>query len=91
MKTSGTGRLLATVFLGVILGFYRHYVQLRQLAKGREGFLADQSHYFDRISQLHSMVYTVIACLIVAVVAVCLYEVIAAVFSKMAGPSVVEE
>jgi hypothetical protein len=91
MKSSGTGRVLATLFLGVTFGIYRHYQQMRQLGQGRAGFLAEQGRYFDRITQLHSLGFMLIAGVILAVVAVGLYEVIAAGFTKMAGPSVAEE
>jgi hypothetical protein len=91
MKSSGTGRVLATVFLGALFGIYRHYQQMRQLGQGRAAFLADESHYFDRITQTHGLFFMLIAGVILAVIAVGLYEVIAAGFTKMVGPSTVEE
>lgn len=91
MKTSGTGRVLATLFLGLMFGIYRHYQQMRQLGQGRAAFLADESKYFDRITQTHGLFFMLIAGVIVAVVSVGLYELIAAGFSKMAGPSTAEE
>jgi hypothetical protein len=91
MKSSGTGRVLATLFLGVMFGIYRHYQQMRQLGLGREGFLAEQSHYFERITQLHSVGFMLMAGVILAVIAVGLYELIAAGFARMAGPSTAEE
>jgi hypothetical protein len=91
MRSSGTGRVLATLFLGVMFGIYRHYQQMRQLGQGREAFLARQSHYFDRVTQYHSTGSMLIAGIILAAVAVGLYELIAAGFSKMAGPSTAEE
>ena len=91
MKSSETGRVLATLFLGGMFGIYRHYQQMRQLGQGRAAFLADQSHYFDRIAQTHGLGSMLIAGVILAAVAVGLYELIAAGFSKIAGPSTVEE
>jgi hypothetical protein len=91
MKSSGTGRVLATLFLGVMFGIYRHYLQMRQLGQGRAAFLADESQYFDRITHLHSMGFTLIAGVILAAIAVGLYEVIAAGFTKAIPPSQVEE
>jgi hypothetical protein len=91
MKSSGTGRVLATLFIGLMFGIYRHYQQMRQLGQGRAAFLADQSHYFDRITQLHSLFFMLVAGVILAVIAVGLYEVIAAGFTKMVGPSTAEE
>jgi hypothetical protein len=91
MKSSGTGRVLATLFLGVILGIFRHYQQMRQLARGRELFVAQQNLYFDRITQTHSLGFTIVAAVILAAIAVGLYELISAGFTKMAGPSTAEE
>jgi hypothetical protein len=91
MKTSGTGRVLGTLFLGVMFGIFRHYQQMRQLGQGREAYLAQQSQYFDRITQTHGLGFMLIAGLILAAVAVGLYELIAAGFSKLTGPSTAEE
>ena len=91
MKSSGTGRVLATLFLGVMFGIYRHYLQMRQLGQGRAALLADESHYFDRITQTHSLGVMLIAGVILAAIAVGLYEVIAAGFTKVVGPSAAEE
>jgi hypothetical protein len=91
MKSSGTGRVLATLFLGVVFAIYRHYVQMRQLGQGRAAFLAGESHYFDRITQTHSLGAMLIAGVIIAAIAVGLYEVIAAGFTKAIPPIQVEE
>jgi len=91
MKRSGTGRVLATLFLGVIFGAFRHYQQLRMLAQGRDGYMAEQGQYFDRIVKLHSAGFTVVAGIILAVVAVGLYELISAGFTHVLPPSTVEE
>jgi hypothetical protein len=91
MKQSKTGRVLAAMSLGVAFGLYRHYFQMRALQLGREGFLAQQSQYFDRITRLHSTGLTLIAGVIVAGIAVGLYELIAAAFTKAIPPSQVEE
>ena len=91
MKSSGTGRVLATLFLGVMFGIYRHFQQMRALGRGRDAFLAQQGQYFDRITQLHSMGIMLIAGVILAAIAVGLYELIAAGFTKMVGPSTAEE
>jgi hypothetical protein len=91
MKTSGTGRVLATVFLGVIFGIFRHYQQVRELGKGRAAFLAEESHYFDKITQTHTLGVMLFAGVILAAIAIGLYEVIAAAFTKAIPPSQVEE
>jgi hypothetical protein len=91
MKSSGTGRVLAAIFLGLIFGTYRHFLQMRWLARGRAAFLADQSRNFDRTAQYHSAATMLIAGVILAAIAVGLYEVIAAGFTKMVGPSTAEE
>jgi hypothetical protein len=91
MKSSGTGRVLATLFLGVMSGIYIHFTEMRAIERGRDVFLAAQSHRFDRLTQYHSAVNMVIAGVILAVIAVGLYELIAAGFTKLAGPSTAEE
>jgi len=90
MKRTGTGRVLATLFLGVMFGVYRHYQQMRLLGQGRAGYMAEQSQYFDRIVKLHSAGFTLIAGIILAVVAVGLYELIAAGFTHVLPSSRVE-
>ena len=91
MKQSKTGKVLSAISLGVAFGLYRHYVQMRALGLGREGFLAEQSHYFDRIAQLHSTGLTMFAGVILAAIAVGLYELIAVAFTKAIPPAEVEE
>ncbi len=91
MKQSKTGRVLAALSLGAAFGLYRHYVQMRELSLGRDGFLAQQSHYFDRITQLHSASFMLIAGVIVGAVAVGLYELMAAGFTRAIPPTEVEE
>jgi len=91
MTQSKTGRVLAAMSLGVAFGLYRHYVQMRQLQLGRVGFLAQQSQYFDRITRLHSALFMLIAGVILAGIAVGLYELFAAAFTKAIPPSQVEE
>jgi hypothetical protein len=91
MKRTGTGRVLSTLFIGVMFGIFRHYQQMRQLGRGRDRFLADENHYFDKISQYHGAGTMLIAGVILAVIAVGLYEVIAAGFTRVLPPSTVEE
>ena len=91
MKRTGTGRVFATLFLGVISGIYLHYRQMRELAEGRDAYLAQRSHYFDRITQLHSVGLTLVAGIILAVVAVGVYELIATGITSILPPSTAEE
>ena len=91
MKQSKTGRVLAGMSLGLAFGLYRHYVQMRDLSLGREGYLAQESRYFDLITRTHSVVFMLIAGLIIAAIAFGLYEVIAAAFTKAIPPTDVEE
>ena len=83
MKASATGRVFATFFLGLMFGLYIHFDQTRWLARGREAFLAAQSHRFDRIEQYHSALNMLIAGVILAGIAVGLYEMLAAGFTKI--------
>jgi hypothetical protein len=91
MKTSGTARVIATVFLGVLTGIYIHFNETRMLARGRDAFLAAQEHRFDRIVMYHSSVTMLIAGVILVAVGVALYESIAWGFTRMIPPSEIEE
>lgn len=91
MKQSKTGRVLATLFLGVMFGIYRHFDQMRWLGRGRDAFVTEQNHYFDKITQYHSGASMMVAGIILAGVAVGLYELIAAGITKVLPPSTVEE
>ncbi len=91
MKSSGAGRVLATLFLGVLLGVFLHFRQMRWLGLGREAFLADQGHRFDKFAAYHSAAAMLVAGIIFAAVAVGLYELIAAGITKVVPPSTVEE
>jgi hypothetical protein len=53
MKQYKTGRVLATIFLGMIFGIYKHFDQMRWLQRGRDAFLVDQNRLYDRIIQHH--------------------------------------
>jgi hypothetical protein len=91
MKRSGTGSVLAVSFLGVLTGVYLHFRELRYLARGREVFLAEQAHRFDRIANFHSASAMLVAGIIMVAVAVGLYELIAAGITSILPPSTVEE
>jgi hypothetical protein len=92
MKRYGTGRVLATLFLGMLFGAYKHAMQLRWAARGREAFLADQSQQFDKgMNPPHGELVTMVAGVILAVVAVGLYELLAAGIAKALPASTVEE
>ena len=91
MKTSGTGRVLAAGFMGAMSGIYLHFRELRDLSRGRDAFLSAQGHRFDRIMQFHSAVSMLIAGVILVAVAVGVYELIAAGFTRLVPPTEVEE
>jgi hypothetical protein len=91
MRQSKTPRVIAAIFLGLIFGAYRHFQQVRALSSGRDAFLADQSRYFDRMAQMHSTGFMLIAGVILACVAVGLYEGLAFGFAKLIPPVEVEE
>jgi hypothetical protein len=91
MRRTGTGRVLATLFLGVMCGVYLHFKQMRWIGRGREVFLADQGHRFDNFAAYHSAGTMLVAGIILAAVAVGLYEVIAAGITNVLPPSSAEE
>ena len=91
MKTSGTGRVLAVLFLGVLRGVYSHFMEIRWLGRGREAFLADQGARFDKFAAFHSAPSMLVAGVILAAIAVGVYELVAAGITKVVPPSTVEE
>jgi hypothetical protein len=91
MKRSRTARVLAVLFLGVLTGVYLHFRELRYLARGRDAFLADQAHRFDRIAGFHSAAAMLVAGIILVAVAVGLYELIAVGIATILPASTVEE
>jgi hypothetical protein len=91
MKRTGTGRVLATLFIGIMFGIYRHVDEVKWLQRGRDAYMAVQSRRFERITQYHATGTMLIAGVIIAAIAVGLYEVIAAGFTRLLPPSTVEE
>jgi hypothetical protein len=91
MKRSGTGRVLAVLFLGVFSGVYLHSKEIRWLERGRDAFLAEQGHRFDRIVGFHSSAGMLVAGILMAAVAAGLYELIAAGITSVLPASTVEE
>ena len=91
MKRSYAPRVVAAIFLGVLVGLYRHFQQSRLLAAGRDSYLADQGRFFDKVAQYHSSATMLITGLILAAIVFGLYELVAAVFGKFIRPVEVEE
>ena len=91
MRENKMPRVLAALFLGMLFGAYRHFLQLKWLSRGRDGFLADEGRTFDQIALHHSAGVTLLAGVILAAVAVGLYEGIALAFAKAIPPVEVEE
>jgi len=91
MKQYKTGRVFAAIFMGLMFGLYRHFDQAKWLERGRDAFLLEQSHRFDKIIQYHSVGFMMIACVILAAMVFGLYELLAAAITKMLPPSTVEE
>lgn len=91
MKASGTGRVLATIFIGIIGGIYLHFRQMRWLANGRDAYLAAQSHWFDNVTNYHSSVTMMVAGIILAVLAFGVYEIVAAGFTRLIPPAEIDE
>ena len=91
MKTSGTGRVLAALFIGIIGGIYTHYRQMRWLGQGRDAYLAAQSHWFENVTKYHASLSTILACIILAGTAVGVYEAVAAGFTRLVPPTEIDE
>jgi hypothetical protein len=91
MARTGAGRVLATLFLGVMFGIYTHFKQTRMLQQGRDAYLAVQNQHFDRVSQIHSAPAMLIAGIILAGATFGLYELIVVGITKILPPSTVVE
>jgi hypothetical protein len=78
MKRTGAARAIAVIFLGVILGTYIHFSQMRTLARGREQYLAERAQHFDRIAVNHGALPMVIAGVILVAIAIVIYEAVVA-------------
>ena len=90
MKQTKTGRVLATLSLGVLFGCYKHFDDMRWLGRGRDAFLSDQSLRFAKMVQTHSMGFMLIAGILLSAIAVGLYELLAAAFTKAIPANQVE-
>ena len=91
MKRTGTGRVLAALFLGMMFGSYIHFTQMKSIGRGRELFLAAQNQWFDRVVQHHSALSMLAAGMILAAIAVAMYELIAAAITRVLPPGMAEE
>jgi hypothetical protein len=91
MKSSGTGRVLAALFLGVLRGLYTHFTQMRWLGRGRDAFLADQGARYDKFAAYHPAGTMLIAGIILMVISVGVYELLALGITKIIPPSTSEE
>jgi hypothetical protein len=91
MKPYKTARMIATLFLGVLFGLYKHFDEMGWLQRGRDAFMAYQSEHFQRIVAYHSTGTMLIAGIILAAIAVGLYELVAAGIAHVLPPSAAEE
>jgi hypothetical protein len=91
MRRTRSGRVLATVFLGVMGGVYLHVREGRWLEAGRDAYMAMQSEHYQRITAYHSLPSMMAAGLVLAGVSVGLYEMIAAGITHVLPASTVEE
>jgi hypothetical protein len=91
MRTTTSGRVLATLFIGIIAGIYKHVDEGRWLQRGRDAYLAFQSEHFQRLAQYHSLPHILIAWVLLVTIAVVVYEMIAAGFTRLLPVSTIEE
>jgi hypothetical protein len=92
MKTSGTGRVLAVLFIGIIGGIYLHFRQSRWIAEGRVAFLADQGKRFDSIMTHNAATpIMLVVGVILAALGYGVYELVAAGFTRVIPPAEIEE
>lgn len=91
MKRTKTARVLAILFLGIIVGTYIHFTELRWIQQGREAFLAAQTHRFERFSAYHSAPAMLVAGIILVAVGAGLYELIASGITSVLPPSTADQ
>jgi hypothetical protein len=91
MKRTGTARILAGIFLGVLLGTYLHFMHMGIIGGGRESYLAKQSVHFDKLVAQHSAFPMLIAGVILAGLAIGVYELIAAGIANVLPPDMTEQ
>lgn len=86
VKPTQMARILSALLLGVLFGYYIHYDYLRWNQRGREAFLLYQGHRFDQsMAVVRPTALTVISITIVMVIAFAIYELVAAILSKIIG------
>ena len=84
MKATGRHRIASTVVIGVLFGWYIHHDYLRWHARGKEAFLAFSADTFKRnMDYPKPLAATVAATLIIAALVFGVYELLAALFSKL--------
>ena len=91
MRRTKSGRVLATIFIGVMGGVYLHVREARWLYAGRDAYMAMQSEHYQRITAYHSLPSMIVAGLVLAGVSVGLYELVGAGITHLLPASTVEE
>ena len=91
MRRTKSGRVLATIFMGVMGGVYLHVREARWLEAGRDAYMAMQSEHYQRITAYHSLPSMIVAGLVLAGVSVGVYELIAAGITHLLPASTLEE
>jgi len=92
MKRYVAGRILAAGFIGILLGLYVHFDQMRWSQRGRDAFLTYQDHRFDKtIMHPPAQFFAIGASVVLAGIAIGLYELIAAGITHILPPSTAEE
>ncbi len=86
MKRELIGRFIAAVLIGMLFGSYIHHDYVKWSQRGREAFIAYQTHRFDRFMlSPHPAIATVFTFTFLMVIFLGIYELLAAVLLRMIG------
>jgi len=89
MRPQTGGRLFSWLFCSLLFGAYIHNKAIRELAMGRDGYLASQSRNFDKVVTLnaHNAWAGIFGALLVLGFAFGVYELIASLIMKFLAPA----
>ena len=84
MKNLNADRVIAALLIGTAFGWYVHFDYVKWSQRGREAFIAYQSHRFDQFMVVpHSAAVTVLSRGVFIVITFGIYELIAFGIRKM--------
>jgi hypothetical protein len=92
MRTKLLSRIIVVLVVGIALGFWRHHAAQGYYLQGREGFIAERGHNWDRFyAHPHHVVTGMVANIILAALAFGAYELLVAGLSRLLRSSTDEK